>query len=457
MVFSGALTGIQASTTELEVIGNNIANASTIGFKQSRAEFADIYTTSNSVNGGSSQTGAGVQVSHVRQSQVQGSIELTGNNLDLAVGGEGFFVMADESGEYYTRAGSFSLNKSGYIVDASNKRLQGLNSDATGVLTQITRDIQLDTSSSAPSATTEMTIGLNVDSGATPPTTGNLFSGGASVNDNTYNNLSSSTIYDSLGNSHVLSTYYIKADSTTGAAADIAGSDNQWYLGLQIDGEDVYGLPGASNALNLPEISFNQDGTFASLSVPSGVPVGDADASTRINGVSESASTNTLQIIFDPDNGSEMLDLNIDFNNLGIGGSTQFGSDFSVQTAEQNGFSTGRIEDLEVGTGGVIFGRFSNGQSRTLGQVQLASFKNPEGLEPISDSSWTATFKSGDATIGNPETGSLGSLNAGSLEQSNVDLTSELVALITAQRNFQANAQTIQTADTITQTIINLR
>lgn len=458
MVFSSALTGIQATTTELEVIGNNIANSATIGFKQSRAEFADIYTASNSVSGGSSLTGAGVQISNIRQSHAQGTIELTGNNLDIAVGGEGFFILEDDSGTTsYTRAGAFALDKSGFIIDPAGKRLQGLNANNLGVLNQVTTGVQLDTSSSAPSASSTVTLGVNLDSGATPPTTGNNYVGGSSVSDNTYTNLSSTTIYDSLGNSHVLSLYYIKADDSTGAAADIAGNNNQWYLGAQIDGNDIYTQPGATNALNLPELTFNQDGSFASLSVPGGVggvPAGDVG--TRTNGVSETTGE-TLQFIYDPDNGSEMMNFNIDFNNQSTGGSTQFGSDFSVQTSQQNGFSTGRIEDLEIDPSGIILGRFSNGQSRTLGQVQLASFKNPEALEAISDSSWTETVASGTPTVGVPETGSLGGLSAGSLEQSNVDLTSELVALITSQRNFQANAQTISTADAITQTIINIR
>lgn len=454
MVFNTALTGIQAATIELDAIGNNIANAQTSGFKRSRAEFADIFISSNSVSGGASTTGSGVQVASVQQSFTQGNIALTGNNLDLAISGQGFFGVSEGGALSFTRSGAFSLDKDGYMVNASNQRLQGLTADNTGTLNQTTRDIQVNTSSSTPSATSELVMGINFDSRSTPPTTGSYYVGGTPVNDDSYNNLSSTTIYDSLGNSHVLSIYYIKADASSGAAADIAGSENQVYMGFQIDGQDVYSMPGATNAADLPVMTYNGDGTLASIAVPSGVPAGST--STLTNGISL-AATNKLQLTYDYGNGSDMTQFTIDFDNAATGGSTQFGSDFSVNTSSQNGYATGRLENLEIDTSGIIFGKFSNGQSRTLGLVQLAYFKNQGGLTQNGDTSWAESFQSGSPTFGSPSTGNLGSLSSGSLEESNVDLTGSLVALIIAQRNFQANAQTIKTADVTTQAIINIR
>jgi flagellar hook protein FlgE len=464
MVFSTALTGIKSSSDELAVLGNNIANAGTTGFKSSRAEFADIYTST----GGSNPVGAGVAVSSIRQQHTQGSISVTSNNLDMAISGEGFYMLADPgSGAVsYSRAGAFSLDRQGYMINGAEQRLRGLVADGTGTLSQVTTDIQLDTSSSAPNATTDITLGLNLDSGSTAPVTGNAFVGGATVNDSSYNNLTSTTIYDSLGNAHVLTTYYIKADEAAGAAADIASTpaqtSNQWYLGFQIDGNDLYdvtsvngGAAAATNAARLSRLQFNADGSFNSLAVPTGTGVGNVTPAT--NGVTEVGATNVLQLTYAPGNGADTMSFNLDFNDPNLGASTQYGSAFTLQVSDQDGFATGRLEDIEVDSEGVIRGRFSNGQNRTLGQVQLAKFPNTEGLRPNGDTNWVESSASGAPTIGVPRTGSLGGISSGSLEGSNVDLTAELVALITAQRNFQANAQTIRTGDAISQTIINLR
>lgn len=437
MVFSAALSGIQAASKELDVIGNNVANSATTGFKESRAEFADVYATS-SLGTSSNAVGSGVRLSNVRQSFSQGNISFTSNNLDLAINGEGFFVLNDSGSISYTRAGAFGIDREGYIVNSSEQRLVGLQADPAGNITGLSGDLQIDASNISPSATTAVTTGINLFANEPPPSVD--WVGGAAPSVSTYNNVSSSTIYDSLGNSHVLSMYFIRADSTLPApannASSPAGTNNQWYVAFQIDNQNVPANVGTENSQNLFRVSFNDDGSFASANDTANNPL----------------ASNHIPLGFSLNNGAQNLSLTVDFSN-----STQFGSPFAVQSNVQDGFTTGRLDSVDVSSSGIILGRYTNGQSKAMGQVQLANFTNESGLQPQGDSSWAETFASGQALVSSPGTASLGLVQSGALEESNVNLTKELVSLITAQRNFQANAQTIRTADTVTQTIINLR
>jgi flagellar hook protein FlgE len=438
MVFSAALSGIQAASKELDVIGNNVSNSATAGFKESRAEFADVYASS-ALGTSANAVGGGVRLANISQSFNQGTINFTNNNLDLAVNGEGFFIMNNNGSTSYTRAGAFGLDREGFIVNSDNQRLVGLTADATGNITGLQGDLRIDNSNISPSASTSVTTGVNLFSNETPASID--WVGGSSPSVSSYNNVSSSTIYDSLGNSHVLSMYFIHGDATAGAgtpnATTPASTNNQWYVAFQIDNQNVPTLPATNNTDNLYRINFNSDGTFNSAAGPAGFPA---------------VSQNRIPLSFTLTNGAEPLNLQVDLTN-----STQFGSPFAVQSNIQNGFTTGRLDSVDVDTSGIIFGRYTNGQSKAMGQLQLANFSNNNGLQPLGNTSWAETFASGQPLISNPGTASLGLIQAGALEDSNVDLTSELVNLITAQRNFQANAQTIRTADTVTQTIINLR
>lgn len=401
MGFETGITGLGAATVQLDVIGNNIANVGTTGFKESLTSFSDIYTAS----GGSNTIGAGVSVSTVRQVHSQGNIQFTNNSLDLAVSGNGYFVL---EGGNYTRSGAFSLDTQGFIVNFEGSNLQGLNIQPDGKLGQVTENLQIDTSSSAPRATEAISIGVNLDA-RSDVTAGVAFD---INNGNTFNNLSSTTVYDSLGNAHVLTSHYRKT-----------ANDNEWEVYFGLNGNDL-----SQSAT----VNFEQNGSISNTFTPINI-------------------TSTLT------NGADDLDFSLNLNDTGLGASTQFGSDYNVQVAYQDGYSTGRIEGLEVDNDGVILGRFSNGQSRTLGRVQLANFRNPEGLRPVGSTGWVESSSSGAPSISAANTGSLGSISSGALEQSTVDLTAELVSLITAQRNFQANAQTIRTASELSQTIINLR
>ncbi|MCL9685380.1 flagellar hook protein FlgE [Legionella maioricensis] len=437
MVFNTALSGIQAASKALDVTGNNIANSATVGFKGSRAEFADVYNY-NAYGVSRTAVGGGVSLSRVSQSFATGDIYGTNNALDLAINGSGFFILNDQGAKAYTRAGQFSLNNQSYIVNDKNQRLTGLLADNNGNITGVSGDLQINTANIKPKASSVVTAGLNLYATSTPAAID--WTGGATPVSDTYNNTTSSTVYDSLGNSHVLSMYFIKADPNALAGAPNAASPpgtlDQWYVAFQIDNQDVPALGGAQNTNNLFRANFNPDGSFA--------------------GVQDTTNTglpnNLIPLTMNLNNGANPLNLNID-----LSASTQFGSPFAVQSTFNDGYTTGSLAGLDIDVSGVIFGRYTNGQAMAMGQIQLANFADPESLQNVGNTSWAETTGSGQALIGVAGTGGLGSINAGNLEQSNVDITNELVDLITEQRNFQANAQTIRTGDAVTQTIINIR
>jgi flagellar hook protein FlgE len=647
MTFNVALSGLRASSTDLEVTGNNIANASTVGFKRSRAEFADAYSNSF-FGGGVTDVGDGVSVQNIRQIHSQGNVSFTDSGLDLAITGNGYFVLNDSGEVKYSRAGQFGVDREGFLVNSTGMRVQGFQADEEGTVSGVLGDLEVETNDLAPRQTTDVETLLNLDSseevladsgstidsdgttigtalagannGYTPQTIDvtladgtvnaittaadatagataaqfSLLNGvdatartsatilsanysnagtmnvtvngitfqpsgattqeqlanlGAQINESalvgitavlngtdleiiqdqgadlqfafagaagdrfdvqgtdagattvelgttastsavvggsvqfilddnvsfannagtsivatfvgqpftnnafdpadagTYNHATSTTIYDSLGNSHILSLYFVKQE------ANASTQPNSWQMHVQIDGQDV-GDPLIGNTASRAtfNIVFNDDGSVNELVtddvlisnwVPSdadGNPNGAAAPINVVNGGS-------LPVEFPPTSSNFEIDLAT---------LTQYGSPFAVNDLSQNGFTTGRLVGLDVDSSGVILSRFSNGESLTLGQVALANFRDKEGLAPIGDSVWVETFSSGDAVIGSPGTASLGVLTASAVESSNVDLSQELVNLIVAQRNYQANSKTIETADTIQQTILNI-
>ncbi len=408
MAFETALTGLNAASSNLDVIGNNIANTATAGFKESRISFGDIYAVNN-LGITQNAIGQGVRVTDVSQQFVQGDLTFTDNNLDMAVSGRGFFRLNDNGGIIYSRAGEFGVDRNGFMVNASNQRLTGFQGDATGNITGVLGDLQVSTANQQPLATTTIDLGANIDASEPIPPAFVVTPSGPDPS--TYNHATSATIYDSLGAEHVATLYFRK---------DAA---NQWQTfsfvdGVQIDGPDV--------------ITFNTDGSL-----------------NQINGA---AVTTLTAPAFNPGGGAANITLTLDYADL-----TQYGAPFGVSSLSQNGFPTGRLSDIDVDITGVIFARYTNGQSLALGQVVLANFANVQGLRPLGNTAWAETFTSGAPLVGPPSSADLGFIQSGALEQSNVDLTAELVGLITAQRSYQANAQVISTADDITQTIINIR
>ncbi len=404
MAFRVAISGLKAASGELDVIGNNIANSNTAGFKKSRAEFVDVFAVS-SVGGSGSTPGSGVRLSAIRQQFTQGNIAFTDNNLDMAINGTGFFILDDSGTQIYSRGGAFGVDRNGFLANAQGQNLIAFGADASGNITGAAGPIQVNTSNIAPQASANMTIDLNLDAAQGVPAVG-VFD---ATNPNSFNHSTSTTIFDSLGNSHLASMYYVKTATA-----------NQWEGYTFVDGTQVDG----PDALN-----FSSTGALT----------------TPASGVITTPS-------FTPTGGGAAMTLAQDYS-----ASTQYGSAFSVNALAQDGFTTGRLSGLDIDSEGIIFARFTNGQSSVQGQIALANFPNNQGLQPVSDTSWGETFSSGAVTIGAPGTASLGLLQAGALEQSNTDLSEELVNMIIAQRSFQANAEVISTSDTVTQSIINLR
>ncbi|MHB1174838.1 MAG: flagellar hook protein FlgE [Sulfuriferula sp.] len=405
MGFQQGLSGLNAASKSLDVIGNNVANANTVGFKESQAQFADVYA--NSLTGaGASQVGIGTKVAQVAQQFSQGNITASSNPLDVAINGGGFFRMSNNGTIAYARNGQFQFDKAGYIVNATGSRLTGYGVSASGVLaTGAPTDLNINTADLTPKTTTKVDAVLNLDSGSTVPVTTPF----NMADPTTYNNSTAVSVYDSLGNAHTLQTFYVKT------------SANNWDVYASTDG-------GAASLVSpSPTLSFNSSGALTTampLTVPVAVTTG---ATTPFN-------------------------VSLDFT-----GTTQFGSSFSVNALKQDGYTSGRLAGFSISADGTIAGRYTNGQSATLGQVVLANFTNPNGLQPLGNNLWTETAASGAPLVGTPNSGSLGVLQSSAVEDSNVDLTAQLVNMITAQRTYQANAQTIKTQDQVLQTLVNLR
>lgn len=413
MSFRTALSGLNTAATDLQVISNNIANASTTGFKQSRAEFASIYATTSAASGGTAESGSGARVARVSQQFGQGQITFTDNNLDLAISGSGFFRLSDEGTISYSRAGSFGVDRLGYIVNGQGLRLTGYAADAVGNITGGLGDLQLSAADIAPRQTTRVAMQANLDSRKAPLTSASF----DPADPATYHHSTSMTLYDSLGNPRLASLYFVG----TGPGA--------WDMYMAVDGTlvDADAATSVGAGGNARSFTFDAAGQLTSTA---GV------ATAPIPGLG----------------GSGPFPIDVDLSGL-----TQFGSNFSVNSLNQDGYGTGRLAGVDIGDTGVVSARYSNGQTLVLAQVALANFANPQGLQQLNDTGWAETFDSGPALVGAPGTGSLGMVQSGALEGSNVDLTEQLVAMITAQRNYQANAQVISTNDAITQTIINIR
>ncbi len=651
MPFNVALSGLRASSTDLEVTGNNIANASTVGFKRSRAEFGDIYSNSF-FGGGASSIGDGVTVQKVRQLHQQGNVSFTDNSLDLAITGNGYFILSDNGEAKYSRAGQLGVDKDGFLVNNTGMRVQGFQANQEGTVSGVLDDLVVETNDLPPRRTTNVESVLNLDSselvltqsGATidtdgssigvvqpgtlngygaqdinvsfadgtsslvslaanasagaiagqfsvldgvdaiatttatilassysntsgsmnitlnginfqpigttvpqqladlgskinasalvgvtavvDPNTNDLriiqdqgadlvfgfagaatdsfdvegtdaagpssitldqsqtqaavggevtlildddvvmtnasgttpiisnFTGEPFINNQfdptdpgTYNHATSTTIFDSLGNAHVLTMYFVKQQE------NISTQPNTWQMHVLIDGADVGDpLIGNEPSRATYNLVFNSDGTINETAtddilISNWQPLDENGDPNGAEGPLNVVNGGILPIADPPTSSNFAVD---------VAGLTQYGSPFAVNDLGQNGYTTGRLVGLDVDSSGIILSRFSNGESLVLGQVALANFNDVEGLSPVGDTVWVQTFASGDPVVGAPGTASLGLLTSSAVEDSNVDLSQELVNLIVAQRNYQANSKTIETADTIQQTILNI-
>jgi flagellar hook protein FlgE len=411
MSFQQGLSGLNSSSKALDVLGNNIANANTVGFKSAEVHFSDVYANSLS-GGGASQVGIGSTISGIQQTFSQGNITATNNPLDISINGGGFFRM-DQSGEItYTRSGQFHLDNAGYIVNDAAMRVMGYPADANGVISASSPvDLQLSASQIPPRATSaalagNLTAALNLDSRqGVPAVTPFNF-----ANPQTYNYSTALSVYDTLGVAHTMTMYFQRASA-----------GGPWNVYGTMDGATPQAFPAA--------LAFNTSGVLTTA-MPLVLP--------------SWALTTGAATPWSP-------------GSMDFAGTTQYGSASSVDRLTQGGYTTGSLTGLSVAGDGVVQGRYSNGQSRNLGQVVLATFANPNGLQSLGNNQWALTSESGPELVSAPGTGSRGVLQSASVEESNVDLTKQLVDMITQQRNYQANAQTIKTQDQILQTLVNLR
>lgn len=404
MSFQQGLSGLNAAARNLDVIGNNVANTNTVGFKQSQAQFADVYA--NSLSSGT-QPGLGVKVAAVAQQFSQGGITASNNSLDIAISGNGFYRLSDQGSISYSRNGQFHPDRDGYIVNSSGLRLTGYTADAAGQINAgAPSDIRISTADLPPRATTSVNTLVNLDSREAA-----LSSAAFDPTDSTtYHSFTPMPIHDSLGNASTVSTYFVKTAA------------NSW---------DVFAA---------------SEGTLLNGGAPLGalnfLSTGGLDpSSSAIFSVTKPVTTGANPVVFD-----------MDFT-----GTTQFGSNFGVNALGEDGYASGQLTGYDVGADGMIRGSYSSGKILNLGQVVLANFANPQGLQIQGNNTWTESTASGAPLVGAPNTGGLGSLQSGAVEDSNVELTSELVNMITAQRVYQANAQTIKTHDQLLQTLVNLR
>ena len=414
MAFSTALSGLTAASSDLDVTANNIANADTVGFKESRAQFADVYAA-GAVNLNNSVIGQGVRLSSTAQQFTQGNVTTSSSNLDLAISGDGFFTLKDASGYVYSRNGQFGEDKSGNVISSTGQALQvypplvngGFN---TGTLS----NLNLQTAQSAPLATTTGTVILNLPANTTTPTVAPF----DPTNSLTYNQSTSTTVYDSLGNAYP-ATMFFSATAAVPATVPPTTVANSWQVNMTVNG---------ASAGPAQTLTFGANGAVAT-------PAGGV---LDFNGYAPANGANPMALAFN------------------FGQTTQYGGQFGVTSIVQNGYATGQLSTVAIDPTGIVSAVYTNGRSTQLGQLAMANFPNPQGLKELGDTNWSETFTSGTVVAGVAASAGFGSIQSGALESSNVDLTTQLVDMITAQRAFQANAQVITTANAESQTIINI-
>jgi flagellar hook protein FlgE len=458
MSFNIALSGLNAAQKDLDVTSNNIANVNTTGFKESRAEFVDVYASSL-LSSGKTKVGDGVLTADVAQQFSQGSIQFTNNALDLAITGNGFFATVPDINSLevsYTRAGQFKLNKDNFVVNSQGNHLLGfpVNPDGSSASVSLSTatPILIPTASGAPQSTSEVDIRMNLPAGDSYITGA---PGNFDPSDTlTFNHSTSVTVFDSLGDSHVMTYYFVKDDPTT--------NPNEWMLfatvdGKQVDLVDPAGAPAnpVGGSVSGPlsptgtvgaRLVFDASGDFVSQ-VPSlangGIITQPLGAGILLNGADPAQ---TIAINF-----------NLDSLKPNANEPTQFASNFEVTALSQDGLAVGRLTGIDIGTDGLVRATFSNGTSQPLSRIALVNFANEQGLTQIGNTSWKESIVSGEGLAGEAGTGTFGTINSSALEQANVNLTSELIDLISAQRNFQANSRALEVDNQLNQTILQIR
>jgi flagellar hook protein FlgE len=421
------VSGINAEGEALGVVGDNISNSNTIGFKGQRAIFADMLGHSVTAGTPSALPGSGVMMSQVEQMFTQGSLSNTGVSTDMALSGDGFFVVGGTvdgvQGQFYSRAGQMKIDAKGDITNLDGMQLQGYKALGGGKFAASVGGLQVPTSALPPQATTKMAVTANVDANAaipalpwdpTQPATTSNFS-------------TSMQVYDSLGNAHAVDVYMVKT------------APNAWDYHAVVDGGQLAGGTAGTNVeIGTGSLTFTSAGALNTVNVSTAI-------SANFNGANPNQA------------------INLDFGTpiatggTGLSGTTQFGSPSSVSTQTQDGYASGDLAGISVDGSGVVKGTYTNGQKLDVGQLAIAKFRSNEGLGRAGHNLWIATRESGDAALGTAGSGGRGAVTGGALEQSNVDLATQFVDLIAHQRAFSANSKTITTADEMLQEVVNLK
>jgi flagellar hook protein FlgE len=429
MSFYTSLSGLRGAQTDLSTISNNVANVGSYGFKKSRASFGDIMPAS------STTAGQGTRLKGIEQQFSQGGFEASSRELDLAISGQGFFVTRDSltgGTTYFTRNGSLAIDSQRYLVDSNGGYVQVLPVDQQGNVSSTglasARNLQLPLTSGTPRATSNMDLTVSLPSSADVPARRSVYSDSRPyafdrLDPNSYNYSQQTTVYDSAGNALPATLYFIRTGSTTTGDAV-----NSWDVRMFVGNEQASADPGAADPAPL-RLEFDGNGAL-----------------TQPTGPAQFGSVH-------PAGASSPLTLTLDFG----AASQQASGTFSVGSLEQDGFASGKLNDLSIGEDGLVTATFSDGTTQALGKLLIANFSNPAGLRQQGDGRWTVTGKSGEAIVGTAGTDGFGRVQAGALERANVDITEELVSLISAQRNFQANAKAIEAANAMTQSIMNIR
>ncbi|WP_312458205.1 flagellar hook protein FlgE [Pseudescherichia sp.] len=401
MAFSQAVSGLNAAATNLDVIGNNIANSATYGFKSGTASFADMFA--------GSKVGLGVKVAGITQDFTDGTTTNTGRGLDVAISQNGFFRLVDSSGSvYYSRNGQFKLDENRNIVNMQGLQLTGF--PATGTPPTIQQGanptaISIPNTLMAAKTTTTAAMQINLNSTDSAPTV--AFD---PTNADSYNKKGSVTVFDSQGNSHDMNVYFVKS-----------GTSNTWNV-------------------------YTQDSSVANSTAALSTTLTFSETGALLNGGTANVTTATIP-------GADPASFSLSFLNS----MQQNTGANNIVATSQNGYKPGDLVSYQINDDGTVVGNYSNEQNQLLGQIVLANFANNEGLASEGDNVWSATQSSGVALLGTAGTGNFGTLTNGALEASNTDLSKELVNMIVAQRNYQSNAQTIKTQDQILNTLVNLR
>ena len=453
MSFYTSLSGLKAAQSDLAVTSNNIANVGTVGFKKSSSQFGDIISASPLQS--SAIAGQGTRLKGIDQQFTQGGFQSSERSLDLALSGQGFFVTKTgitNGSITYTRNGSFSVDANRYVVDNSGAYVQVLPTDASGTVTATgiasARNLQLPLTSGLSRATCSIDLSLNLPNTADIPSTRSVYDPTTNPYSfdrfdlNSFNQQAATTVYDIQGNAMPATIYYTRQTTPTNATPT-----STWEARLFVGDSQVSADGNAATVPPTPLIlTFDTNGNLTGQ--------GYNDASTSpatYTPITTPGPISYAQV--QPAGAAAALGLTVDYG----ANTRQTSSPFTVKTFNQDGYAAGQLDNVTVDSTGLVTASFSNGTSQALGKIMIANFTNPEGLRQLGDAKWAATGASGDPQVGAAGSNGFGSVASGSLEQANVDITEELVALIQAQRNFQANAKAIDTANQMTQTVVNLR